>query len=423
MSPFATRLDQFIGYLRLSKRAFEEECSIAQGNVSHCIKNNTTLSSKNIVKISNKYKELNLNWLINGNGRMLSYSNSNFSAQMGKKSFPEKNPIKKVKKEFDSYIEMIQSPFHLVESIVKSHPEEFGFINKGLSELEYIHTIAGTVSKGSDAQKNAFYISSSYCAMRKLLDLGFTENGIAFGKYLLKKTEWNHSYHISADICKSLVDHYYKYGDLETAQKYDDLFHKYNQMYLIEYEAQKLYNEVIYNYKHGLPLNKEVVQSSLHHIRSKMGFDSYTYHYFYYQCQCILSEGQEYLDYCEEAINYFTNLYFNHEAYIAIFANKVIYHHIENNNLEVAQIYLNDLLDILIVGSSRWFSAMYSQINLFVKLADYDSASNTYMDVIQHPAFIERPKDARLEWQALGVLIEKKIQKQSENTNGKNESN
>ena len=71
MSSFATRLNQFIDYLRLSKRAFEENCSIAQGNVSHCIKKDTTLSSKNIVKISKRYSELNTDWLINDRGNML----------------------------------------------------------------------------------------------------------------------------------------------------------------------------------------------------------------------------------------------------------------------------------------------------------------------------------------------------------------
>lgn len=71
MSSFATRLNEFIDYLRLSKRAFEENCSIAQGNVSHCIKKDTTLSSKNIVKISKRYSELNTDWLINDRGSML----------------------------------------------------------------------------------------------------------------------------------------------------------------------------------------------------------------------------------------------------------------------------------------------------------------------------------------------------------------
>jgi len=410
MSSFATRLNQFIGYLRLSKRAFEEECSIAQGNVSHCIKNNTTLSSKNLVKISKRYNELNTNWLINGSGNMIieNIQKSSFHAKKEhstNKDWKDKK-IEELEGEINMWKEFIHLPQMNVESIVKAHPDFFGKIEKELSELEYIHIISGTVSKGSDAQKTSFYINSSYSALCKLIGLGFVDSATAFGEILLKKAAWNHSYHICADIAKYLVRHYYRFEDLETAEMYDDLVYKYNEMNMIEYEAQKLYCKVIYNHKHGLSVDKNEIQASLDYLRSKMQLDNCTYHYYYYQCQCILSKGAEYLKNCEDALQYFTNLYFNHEAYIAIFLNKIIYYQIENNNLESAEANLNKLFSILKHGSSKWFIASYSQINLLLKKGDTINAAKNIEKIVNHPSFSERSNDEKIEWKILSEQIE-----------------
>lgn len=293
----------------------------------------------------------------------------------------------------------------LVESIVRAHPEVFKVSPGKLTDLDYIHIIAGTISKGSDAQKTSFYINSSYSAFCKLIDLGFIESGIAFGESLLKKAEWNHSYHICADIAKCLVRHYYRFEDIETAEIYDGLFHKYSEMNMIEYEAQKLYCKVIYNHKHGLPVDKTKIQNSLEYIKSKMQLDSCTYHYYYYQCQCILSKGDEYLKHCENAYDYFSNLYFNHEAYIAIFLNKIIYHQMENDELEKGKSNLKKLMQIVKYGSSKWFIAMYSKVNLYIKEFEIENAEKSLDEVIAHSNFKERSNDEKLEWKILGEQI------------------
>lgn len=62
------RIVQFIDYKRLSKRKFCEEIS-----VSHTIFNSvSSLGSDKLEIISNKYPELNMDWVITGRGKMVS---------------------------------------------------------------------------------------------------------------------------------------------------------------------------------------------------------------------------------------------------------------------------------------------------------------------------------------------------------------
>ncbi len=68
---FSTRLKQFIDYQNLSVRAFEEETLITQGIVSRTIKNKLVLSGENLIKISERWPNLNIEWLLTGENEMI----------------------------------------------------------------------------------------------------------------------------------------------------------------------------------------------------------------------------------------------------------------------------------------------------------------------------------------------------------------
>ena len=68
---FAARLREFIEYQGLSIRSFEEEAQITQGLVSRTIKNNLILSGENLIKITERWPSLNIEWLLNGRGEMI----------------------------------------------------------------------------------------------------------------------------------------------------------------------------------------------------------------------------------------------------------------------------------------------------------------------------------------------------------------
>ncbi len=70
------RLSHFIKFKNLSVRAFEQKSALSNATISRAIKNNTTFSIEHLEKISAAFPELNLNWLIKGEGEMSLYENN-----------------------------------------------------------------------------------------------------------------------------------------------------------------------------------------------------------------------------------------------------------------------------------------------------------------------------------------------------------
>ena len=62
------RFIAFLKYLKIGQTKFEENCGINRGTINN-IKDG--VSSPNLSKIINAYPELNLDWLITGNGEMI----------------------------------------------------------------------------------------------------------------------------------------------------------------------------------------------------------------------------------------------------------------------------------------------------------------------------------------------------------------
>lgn len=65
------RLNEFIKYLDVSVRNFEQKISASDGMIRRAINNNTDIQSKWIKNIADIYPQLNIEWLITGQGNML----------------------------------------------------------------------------------------------------------------------------------------------------------------------------------------------------------------------------------------------------------------------------------------------------------------------------------------------------------------
>jgi len=68
---FGKRIKQYIDYKGLRVRSFEIKSSLKNGAIYRVIKKNTSLNGDSIAAIGRKWKDLNLNWLMNGVGDML----------------------------------------------------------------------------------------------------------------------------------------------------------------------------------------------------------------------------------------------------------------------------------------------------------------------------------------------------------------
>ena len=64
------RLKQFIDSQGISPRQFEIKTELTNGVISRAIKNGTSLHGDSIVKIATCWKNLNMHWLLSGEGEM-----------------------------------------------------------------------------------------------------------------------------------------------------------------------------------------------------------------------------------------------------------------------------------------------------------------------------------------------------------------
>ena len=70
MEDFKKRLLEYIeGYLGISIRSFEEQCSLTHGTIAGIKVKGPSVD--NVAKISSTFPDLNLNWLIMGRGAMI----------------------------------------------------------------------------------------------------------------------------------------------------------------------------------------------------------------------------------------------------------------------------------------------------------------------------------------------------------------
>ena len=67
----ADRLHQYLTHKNLSPYVFEKTCGIANGYLNKQTKGKGTIGSKIVEKITAKYKDLNVTWLLTGEGQML----------------------------------------------------------------------------------------------------------------------------------------------------------------------------------------------------------------------------------------------------------------------------------------------------------------------------------------------------------------
>ncbi|NAS32561.1 hypothetical protein GTQ40_16390 [Flavobacteriaceae bacterium R38] len=65
------RIKLFIEYKSISLRRFDESIGMSKGYMSRQIKTNASIGSNVLVKIVDVYPDLNLNWLLKGEGEMI----------------------------------------------------------------------------------------------------------------------------------------------------------------------------------------------------------------------------------------------------------------------------------------------------------------------------------------------------------------
>lgn len=77
MSNLIDRLNQFIDYKGVTISKFEKSVGMSNASLAKTLKNGKRIGTDSLEKILNTYPEMNLNWLVTGDGTMLKNRNSN----------------------------------------------------------------------------------------------------------------------------------------------------------------------------------------------------------------------------------------------------------------------------------------------------------------------------------------------------------
>ncbi|MEM9549124.1 MAG: hypothetical protein AAGA77_24265 [Bacteroidota bacterium] len=298
-----------------------------------------------------------------------------------------------------------------VLEIIAKYPEVFNAKHKEYTEEEAISLIASCPIKGNEFHKAYFFIIESYAAFSKLLRLGLRKPAIQLGKNLLERSVWYQQYEIAALVCKQLCQHHYLFEDKETALQYHEKFKLYRKIENLESESEMLYNELIYNTLTTGNVNKAHILKSLEGIKSKIELDSCIYRYYYYQCNSLITSGEMHKKWCVEAVDYFENLYFQHEGFLNIFRKNLIRYYNDHGEYAASEAYLKKCFESVVIYSRSWFILKFYEIDLYIKKEDYTRADELMRHVVNHPTYQSFAEMEKKEWNALQALIEQHIPK------------
>ncbi|OIV41998.1 S24 family peptidase [Flavobacterium johnsoniae] len=80
------RIKQYLDYKGIRVRTFEREVGMSNGSFASQLKNNKTIGVDKLENILKQYPDINLEWLLKGNGDMLSYESLNERSTLYKKT-------------------------------------------------------------------------------------------------------------------------------------------------------------------------------------------------------------------------------------------------------------------------------------------------------------------------------------------------
>jgi hypothetical protein len=67
----ANRLMDYIRYINSNRSAFERSCNISNGYLSKLLIKGNSIGSQILIRIKCRYPNLNINWIITGEGNMI----------------------------------------------------------------------------------------------------------------------------------------------------------------------------------------------------------------------------------------------------------------------------------------------------------------------------------------------------------------
>jgi hypothetical protein len=111
------RLIEFLAYLAIGQNKFEDIVGLSRAYVSHI---KSSVGSDIIFKIYEAYPELNLEWLITGNGNMLRSENKNTATSKGAKICQGCKDKEKTIKSMEKINQLLEDKIDYLEHLLEN---------------------------------------------------------------------------------------------------------------------------------------------------------------------------------------------------------------------------------------------------------------------------------------------------------------
>ena len=258
-------------------------------------------------------------------------------------------------------------------------------------------------SKGSDIQKIRFALLQDYSAFMRFEMLGLQLPKVELGKKLYKKAQYYHDYRTARNVLESMVQ-YYVSVDQEMYKYYEEIFRKVDRICTLEHEIKLKFGDVrsLQNANGLIEEEKVSIREWCQNAESDLHKASSDYHCFYYKIRLKICEDEMFEFWCNEAIDYFENLYFKHDAFISIFKKHLFDYRTRKGDISIELIQLvKNLLDKTKKYSVSWFRSSHSLVKVFMNRGDLSEAKKIINQVMASGRIKYIPQDIRNEWKLL----------------------
>lgn len=281
-------------------------------------------------------------------------------------------------------------------STYKSFKDTF---SKLLLKISYLNE-----SQGSKLQKISFELQEELASINKFIYMGLRSAAKSQFKKTLKKALKFQNYEVARSISLIIVEDCVFYGKEKEQKEAVKNYEYINTICDQENEIKFIYGDLI---KYSV-VSEEVklkYKSLLNDITGRLKFDTFLFHYYFYSIELIICDDLIYESKCNEAIEYFTKLWFNHSAYICIFRVRLLNYKISKGDYVKSKLIVTALMEDHRPFSYHWYLYALTYVRVLLYSGDTQEAYRWYQKVVKSRNYITLPKENRIAWEVLGMYV------------------